>query len=458
MKSVGEAMAIGRTFQESLQKALRSLETGLTGFDEIEIEGGEGDDKNASAPPWASRRRTPADRPGLRHGLTVEEIHAACKIDPWFLRQIREIVDTEARDPRARPADDAGRLRKLKAMGFSDARLAELTGLDEAEVARPRAALGVRPVFKRIDTCAAEFASPTAYMYSTYEARSPAMGRVRGESRPDDRKKVVILGGGPNRIGQGIEFDYCCCHACLRAARRGYETIMVNCNPETVSTDYDTSDRLYFEPLTPRTCSKSSTSSRPERHAARRHRAVRRPDAAEARQRAREAAGVPILGTTPDAIDLAEDRDRFQRCYKLGLKQPENGIAYRSRKPGRRRAKKHRLSGRHPPVLRAGRPRHGDRPRRREQLRTLHRAEAVRRLGREPLLIDRYLSDAIEVDVDASATARRLRRRHHGAHRGSRHPLRRQRLLAAALFARRPSHRRARSARPSWPWRSTSSA
>ena len=251
MKSVGEAMAIGRTFQESLQKALRSLETGLTGLDEIAIDGlGQGDDKNviraALGTPTPDRLLQVAQ--AMRLGFSDEQIHAACKIDPWFLAEIRGIVETEAEIRRRACRTTPGAFRRLKAMGFSDARLAVLSGHSEAEVTAARRALGVRPVFKRIDTCAAEFASPTAYMYSTYE--TPFAGALADEAPPSDRKKVVILGGGPNRIGQGIEFDYCCCHACFALNEAGYETIMINCNPETVSTDYDTSDRLYFEPLT----------------------------------------------------------------------------------------------------------------------------------------------------------------------------------------------------------------
>src|ERR1700735_5015968 len=251
MKSVGEAMAIGRTFAESLQKALRSLETGLDGLDEIEIDGlGLGDDHNvlraAIGQPTPDRLLKVAQ--ALRLGMAVEEIHEASKIDPWFLERIAEIIALEGKVRAHGRPPDAGNMRALKAMGFSDARLAVLTQATETEVKSKRHALGVQPVYKRIDTCAAEFASPTAYMYSTYEA--PFAGKVRCEADPSEREKIVILGGGPNRIGQGIEFDYCCCHAAFALSAAGYETIMINCNPETVSTDYDTSDRLYFEPLT----------------------------------------------------------------------------------------------------------------------------------------------------------------------------------------------------------------
>ena len=251
MKSVGEAMAIGRTFEESLQKALRSLETGFDGLDEMEIEGlGKGDDKNvlraAVATPTPDRLLKVAQ--AMRMGMGVEEIHEVSKIDPWFLERIAEIVALETKVRAYGLPQDAGNLRALKAAGFSDVRLAGLAGRDEDDVAALRKRLGVLPVFKRIDTCAAEFAAPTAYMYSTYEA--PFAGRTSCEADPSGREKIVILGGGPNRIGQGIEFDYCCCHASFALSEAGYETIMINCNPETVSTDYDTSDRLYFEPLT----------------------------------------------------------------------------------------------------------------------------------------------------------------------------------------------------------------
>ena len=253
MKSVGEVMAIGRTIHESMQKALASLETGLSGFDEIAIPGVmEGGTPDRAAITKALSQATP-DRlrniaQAMRHGLSDDDINAITAFDPWFLARIREIIDTEA-DIRAKglPLTAPG-IRKLKMMGFTDARLATLTGRDEAQIRRARRNLGVHAVFKRIDTCAAEFEAQTPYMYSTYEM--PAMGDVECEARPSNAKKVVILGGGPNRIGQGIEFDYCCCHACYALTAAGYETIMVNCNPETVSTDYDTSDRLYFEPLT----------------------------------------------------------------------------------------------------------------------------------------------------------------------------------------------------------------
>ncbi|TIS82808.1 MAG: carbamoyl phosphate synthase large subunit, partial [Mesorhizobium sp.] len=256
----------------------------------------------------------------------LEDVHAMCKIDPWFLEQIAGIIAMEERIREHGLPQDAANLRMLKAMGFSDARLASLTRTDAEVIQKTRQKLGVHPVYKRIDTCAAEFASPTAYMYSTYE--TPFAGELANEARVSSRKKVVILGGGPNRIGQGIEFDYCCCHAAFALRDAGFEAIMVNCNPETVSTDYDTSDRLYFDPLTPEDVLE-----------------ILRAEQASGElvgvivqfggqtplklADALEKAGIPILGTSPDMIDLAEDRDRFQKLlHKLGLTQPKNGIAY----------------------------------------------------------------------------------------------------------------------------------
>jgi carbamoyl-phosphate synthase large subunit len=336
MKSVGEAMAIGRTFQESLQKALRSLENGFTGLDEIAIEGlGQGDDKNAvrAALGTPTPERLLKVAQAIRLGFSDQDIYASCKIDPWFLAEIRGIVEAEAEiSAKGLPAT-AGALRRLKAMGFSDARLGKLTGTPARSVTEHRRALGVRPVFKRIDSCAAEFASPTAYMYSTYEA--PFAGAPACEAAPSQRDKIVILGGGPNRIGQGIEFDYCCCHAAFALKEAGYETIMVNCNPETVSTDYDTSDRLYFEPLTVEDVLEIIET---ERAGGRLHGVIvqfggQTPlKLAEALEQAR----IPILGTSPDMIDLAEDRDRFKKLLdKLKLRQPTSGIARRARSPRR---------------------------------------------------------------------------------------------------------------------------
>jgi len=410
MKSVGEAMAIGRTFQESLQKALRSMETGLTGLDEINIEGlGQGDDKNviraALGTPTPDRLLIVAQ--AMRVGFSDADIFASCKIDPWFLAQIRGIVEMEA-EIRAKglPAT-AGALRRLKAMGFSDARLAKLTARSVDDVTQHRRRLSVRPVYKRIDTCAAEFASPTAYMYSTYEA--PFAGQVADEAQPSDKKKVVILGGGPNRIGQGIEFDYCCCHACFALKDAGYETIMVNCNPETVSTDYDTSDRLYFEPLTPEDALEIIET---ERSNGTLHGVIVQFGGQTPLKLAEslEKANIPILGTSPDMIDLAEDRDRFQQLIgALKLRQPQSGIAT---SPGEARAiadsigypvvirPSYVLGGRGMEIVHDG-----------KQLdhyivrlaAHLNRPSELLVSDKRPLLIDRYLTDATEVDVDCLA-------------------------------------------------------
>ena len=423
MKSVGEAMAIGRTFAESLQKALRSMETGLSGFDDVHLEGlGQGDDKNVVR---AAVSRPTSDRllkvaQAFRLGFSQDEVHQYSKIDPWFLAQIKAIVDTEARVLHHGLPKTAGALRGLKAMGFSDARLAKLAKTSEAEVRKLRAALGVLPVYKRIDTCAAEFASPTAYMYSTYEtglydAASDAPSGLRPnaapvcEADPSDKNKIVILGGGPNRIGQGIEFDYCCCHACFSLTKAGYETIMINCNPETVSTDYDTSDRLFFEPLTAedvleviRTENVRGTvkgvivqfgGQTPLKLAS-----------------ALEEAGVPILGTSPDAIDLAEDRDRFKALIdRLKLAQPESGIA---KSLGDARAIADKIG--YPVVIRPSYVLGG------RAMEIVHDGAEIDRYvarlsvtldspselvvsDKRPLLIDRYLTDAVEVDVDCLA-------------------------------------------------------
>src|SRR5829696_1336048 len=328
MKSVGECMAIGRSFPESLQKALRSLETGLTGLDEIEIEGlGKGDDHNAIkaalGTPTPDRLLKVAQ--ALRLGFDHDAVYQSCKIDRWFLEQLQSIVDLEARVKAHGLPTTPGAFRKLKAAGFSDSRLAVLTGKTEAEVRNLRRGLHVRPAFKRIDTCAAEFASPTAYMYSTYV--TPFAGQIADEAAPSDRNKVVILGGGPNRIGQGIEFDYCCCHAAFALRDAGFETIMVNCNPETVSTDYDTSDRLYFEPLTSEDVLEIIDT---ERRSGTLHGVIVQFGGQTPLKLAEalEKANVPILGTSPDAIDLAEDRDRFKQLLdKLGLRQTTSGIA-----------------------------------------------------------------------------------------------------------------------------------
>ncbi|MGZ8285884.1 MAG: carbamoyl-phosphate synthase large subunit [Allosphingosinicella sp.] len=426
MKSVGEAMAIGRSFHESLQKALRSLEIGLIGLDgvrelygapRIEIEA-------ALARPTPDRLLVAAQ--ALREGFTVAEIHAIAKYDPWFLERLKEIVEEEeALCSDGLPRDAAG-MRRLKAMGFSDRRLAELalksahirgTGVktrarghgllhdvtrmmigatNEEEVRALRHKLGVRPVFKRIDTCAAEFEAKTPYMYSTYEA--PSFGEPECESQPSDRRKIVILGGGPNRIGQGIEFDYCCCHAAYALAEAGFETIMINCNPETVSTDYDTSDRLYFEPLTAEDVLEilHVEKSRGELVGVIVQFGGQTPLKLAA---ALEKEGIPILGTSPDAIDLAEDRERFAALVdKLGLRQPENGIA-RSREEAIAVAERigypvltrpsYVLGGRAMEIV--------DGPAQLDD----YILTAVQVSGDSPVLIDKYLRDAIEVDVDA---------------------------------------------------------
>ncbi|WP_298492406.1 carbamoyl-phosphate synthase large subunit [uncultured Maritimibacter sp.] len=396
MKSVGEVMSIGRTIHESMQKALASMETGLTGFDEVEIEGAP--DKaaviRALSLKTPDRLRTVAQ--AMREGLTNDEIFDATAFDPWFLARIREIVEAEADVKKnGLPVTEDG-LRKLKMMGFSDARLAKLTGRDEANVRRARLNLGVTAVFKRIDTCAAEFEAQTPYMYSTYE--EPMMGEVECEARPSDRKKVVILGGGPNRIGQGIEFDYCCCHACFSLTEAGYETIMVNCNPETVSTDYDTSDRLYFEPLT---FEHVMEILRVEQSRGTLHGVIVQFGGQTPLKLANdlEEAGIPILGTTPDAIDLAEDRERFQDLVnRLGLKQPNNGIAHSDAE-----ALEIAEGIGFPLVIRPSYVLGG---RAMEIVRDMdglkrYIRDAVVVSGDSPVLLDSYLSGATEVDVDA---------------------------------------------------------
>jgi carbamoyl-phosphate synthase large subunit len=399
MKSVGEAMAIGRSFHESVQKALCSLETGLTGFDEIEIEGATGPDAKAAIVKALSAQtpdRLRLAAQAMRHGLADDEIHAVTKYDPWFLARIREIVAVEDRLREEGLPREAHALRRLKMMGFSDARLATLTARTETSVRAERQRLGVRAVFKRIDTCGAEFEAQTPYMYSTYEA--DAMGAVECEARPTGRRKVVILGGGPNRIGQGIEFDYCCCHACFALTKAGYETIMVNCNPETVSTDYDTSDRLYFEPLT---LEHVLEILRVEQENGTLHGVIVQFGGQTPLKLANALhdAGVPILGTTPDAIDLAEDRERFQSLlHRLGLRQPKNGIA---RSPAEAQAVARTLG--YPLVIRPSYVLGG---RAMEIVRDeaqLHRyiATAVQVSGDTPVLLDSYLAGATEVDVDA---------------------------------------------------------
>ena len=394
MKSVGEAMSIGRCFAESLQKALRSMETGLNGLNAPL--GPDGVALDEAALKSALRRPVP-DRilyvaEALRRGQAIDDIYTACRIDKWFIAQIKGIVEAEAEVAKSGLPKDAQGLRALKALGFSDARLGELAKSSEAEVAARRRALGVRPVFKRIDTCAAEFASQTPYLYSSYDDEC--------EADPRDRKKAIILGGGPNRIGQGIEFDYCCVHAAYALDEAGIETVMVNCNPETVSTDYDTSDRLYFEPLTAedvieivRTEQTNGTvlgvilqfgGQTPLKLAA-----------------ALEEAGIPVLGTSPDAIDLAEDRQRFQVLLgKLDLRQPVNGMAWSEDEA---LSVAERIG--YPVVLRPSYVLGGRAMEIVHDSRGLRRyiKEAVRVSGTDPVLIDSYLKDAIEVDVDALA-------------------------------------------------------
>jgi carbamoyl-phosphate synthase large subunit len=446
MKSVGEVMAIGRSFHESLQKALRGLETGLNGLDGVKALYGAPKEEIEAALAVPSPDRLLVAAQALREGLTVAEVHAVTKYDPWFLERLHEIVAAEEAVCRDGLPGDATGMRRLKAMGFSDRRLAELnlksanvagggqktrirsSGLihdavkamigatTEAEVRRLRHRLGVRPVFKRIDTCAAEFEARTPYMYSTYEA--PTFGEPEDESQPSDRRKIVILGGGPNRIGQGIEFDYCCVHAAYALKEAGFETVMVNCNPETVSTDYDTSDRLYFEPLTVEDVLEilHVEQSAGELVGVVVQLGGQTPLKLAA---ALEQAGIPILGTSPDAIDLAEDRERFAGLVEtLGLKQPRNGIA-RSRAEALSVAERigypvltrpsYVLGGRAMEIV--------DSP---EQLEN-YIETAVQVSGDSPVLIDQYLRDAIEVDQSARQPHRALRRQ------GDRRPRRQDR-------------------------------
>ncbi len=398
MKSVGEVMAIGRNWQESVQKALRGLETGLTGFDELEHLAGATIEEIEAAlsRPTPDRLLVAAD--ALRAGMSVDRIHQIAKFDPWFLRQMQELVQEEAKVKANGLPTSADGFRHLKSLGFSDARLAKLAGTSEAEVSRARRALNVRPVFKRIDTCAGEFAAKTPYMYSSYEA--PSFGEPDCESQPTAARKIVILGGGPNRIGQGIEFDYCCCHACFALDDAGYETIMVNCNPETVSTDYDTSDRLYFEPLTAEDVLEILHTEMQNGELVGVIVQLGGQTPLKLAQ-ALQDAGIPILGTSPDSIDLAEDRERFAALItELGLKQPDNGIA-RSAEEAVRVAETIGY-----PVLM--RPSYVLGGRAMEIVDTLAQLEtyireAVVVSGSSPVLIDRYLRDAIEVDVDAVA-------------------------------------------------------
>ena len=397
MKSVGEAMSIGRTFKESVQKALRSMETGLTGFDPVERLHGDRDLIEVElGKPVPDRLVVVAD--GFRAGMTVDEVAAITRMDPWFLEEIAEIVAEETRVIESGLPTTAAGWRRLKAMGFSDKRLARLGNTTEQAVRKARRAVGVRPVFKRIDTCAAEFDSRTPYMYSTYE--SADFGAPECEAQPSDAKKVVILGGGPNRIGQGIEFDYCCVHACYALTEAGYETIMVNCNPETVSTDYDTSDRLYFEPLTAEDVLELIET---EKQNGTVHGVIVQFGGQTPLKlsQALEQAGIPILGTSPDAIDIAEDRERFQALLNtLGLRQPKNGIATSIEEA---RAVVERIG--FPVVIRPSYVLGG---RAMEIVRDVpglnrYMTEAVVVSGDNPVLIDGYLNQATEVDVDALA-------------------------------------------------------
>ncbi|WP_156861387.1 carbamoyl-phosphate synthase large subunit [Casimicrobium huifangae] len=385
MKSVGEVMAIGRTFQESLQKALRGLEVGVDGFNLKSVDADKISEQLSN--PTPDRLWYVADAFGV--GMSVEEVFEDTAIDPWFLTQIKEIVDLElAIEKRTLTSLSKDELRHLKRKGFSDRRLAYLLKASQDEVRSARHALGVRPVYKRVDTCAAEFATKTAYMYSTYEDEC--------EAQPTDRKKIMVLGGGPNRIGQGIEFDYCCVHAAMAMREDGYETIMVNCNPETVSTDYDTSDRLYFEPVTLEDVLEIVHVEKPVG-------VIVQYGGQTPLKLARdlERCGVPIIGTTPDAIDVAEDRERFQKLLQdIGLKQPPNRTA-------RDEASALRLADEigYPLVVRPSYVLGG------RAMEIVHAPEDLERYMREavkvsndsPVLLDRYLNDAIEVDVDALA-------------------------------------------------------
>ncbi len=394
MKSVGEVMAIGRTFKESFQKAIRSLEIGHTGFDRPDLPEGEAGEQLL----WT---QIDVPRPGrpwaiveaFRRGATVDEVHRRSGIDPWFLRNLQEIASAEARLQAADGEQRERWLRPAKQLGFSDARLASLWGTTEPEVRALRHRLGVRPVYKRVDTCGAEFEAHTPYLYSTYEDEC--------ESFPTDRRKIMILGGGPNRIGQGIEFDYCCVHAVFALRDAGFETIMVNCNPETVSTDYDTSDRLYFEPLTLEDVLEIVDREKPE--------GVIVQFGGQTPLKlavALEAAGAPIIGTPPDAIDRAEDRERFDALLEqLGLERPAGDVA---RSAAEAEAVAERIG--YPVLVRPSYVLGGramqivqDVERLREYMRF-----AVRASAEHPVLIDRFLADATEVDVDAICDGERV--------------------------------------------------
>ncbi|MDB2513187.1 carbamoyl-phosphate synthase large subunit [Alphaproteobacteria bacterium] len=397
MKSVGEAMAVGRSFEESLQKALRSMEIGLTGLNPVTPPVADATSGEDQLRGWLGElvpNRVLRIATALRSGLSIDEVHAVTGWDHWFLERIQAILDVENKLEADGLPDDETVLRFVKSMGFSDARLAELTQLEAADVRQRRTAAGVVPVYKRIDTCAAEFASDTAYMYSTYEIAA----QPECEADPSDRAKIVILGGGPNRIGQGIEFDYCCVHACYALSDAGFETIMINCNPETVSTDYDTSDRLYFEPLTDEDV--ISIIRREAEKGDLRGVIVQLGGQTPLKiAAALEAEGIPILGTSPDAIDLAEDRERFQLLLKeLDLLQPENGIAHSAEEA---RAIVQRIGL--PVVIRPSYVLGGRAMEVVHQMADLERymRDAVVVSGKNPVLIDRFLNNAVEVDVDA---------------------------------------------------------
>jgi carbamoyl-phosphate synthase large subunit len=390
MKSVGEVMAIGRTFQESFQKALRGLEVGLYGLDEIEAD--EDTIEQELANPGAARMWYLAQ--AFRNGMSCDRAHRLTGIDPWFLAQIEDIVREEAALAGESLHDlDAEKMRRLKRKGFSDRRLARLFDTTETAVRMHRHALGVRPVFKRVDTCAAEFATRTAYLYSTYEEEC--------EAQPTSRKKIMVLGGGPNRIGQGIEFDYCCVHAALAMREDGYETIMVNCNPETVSTDYDISERLYFEPLTLEDILEIVNVERPAG-------VIVQFGGQTPLKRALdlEANGVPIIGTSPDMIDAAEDRERFQQMLQaLGLKQPPNRTARTEEDAIRLAAEIGYPLVVRPSYVLGGRA-----------MEIVHEQKELERYMRDaikvsndsPVLLDRFLNDATEVDVDALSDGKQV--------------------------------------------------
>jgi carbamoyl-phosphate synthase large subunit len=396
MKSVGEAMAMGRNFKESLQKALRALETGLTGLNEVVTPSDTSAEEIKTRLQQATPERLLVVADAFRHGLSVDDIYALTHYDPWFLRQIEELVTMEQTLREGGLPSDKRSLLYVKKQGFSDARLGELTGYNAAHVLMLRESLGVMPVYKRIDTCAGEFEALTPYMYSTYEG--DGVRPAACESDPTDREKIVILGGGPNRIGQGIEFDYCCVHAAYALSEAGYETIMVNCNPETVSTDYDTSDRLYFEPLTAEDV--INLIRKEQSNGFVRGVIVQFGGQTPLKlAHALEEAGIPIIGTSPDAIDLAEDRERFQKLlYGLNLKQPENSICHSEEEVLEQAAEMG-----YPVVVRPSYVLGGRAMQIVYDAETLdiYLREVLREFSDNPILVDSFLKDAIEIDVDA---------------------------------------------------------